>query len=208
MWHLAFVRAIAAATPEGKVTFLAPPSTRAGNCCRRKPASPRRSISSTAARSCGAASTTFGSIALLRHAFHTVWILDKTLRPAVAAFLAGTPERIGLGLGPQSLFITNPGIDRRHFHAMPTDWLIALMAAENVPLPRPNPICRCPPQRRHIGERYARTAALDRGRGGRLASRQGLARSSLAGNSVAAAPTPRWNGVPDRRAAKPTRARG
>ena len=53
--------------------------------------------------------------------------------------LAGIPERIGLGLGRQRFFITNPGIDRSHFHDQPIDWLIALMAAMNVPLPTTEP---------------------------------------------------------------------
>ena len=58
---------------------------------------------------------------------------------ALAAALAGIPERIGLGLGQQSFFITNPGIDQEHFHDHPIDWLRALMAAMNVPLPSTEP---------------------------------------------------------------------
>jgi heptosyltransferase-2 len=74
-------------------------------------------------------------VALLRrHRLRSIWILDRTIRPALAAALAGIPERIGLGLGPQSAFITNPGIGREHFHDHPIDWLRALMAAMNVPL--------------------------------------------------------------------------
>ncbi len=63
----------------------------------------------------------------------------RTIRPALAAALAGIPQRIGLGLGPQSAFITNPGIGREHFHDHPIDWLRALMAAMNVPLPSTEP---------------------------------------------------------------------
>ena len=58
--------------------------------------------------------------------------------------LAGIPERIGLGLGAQRLFITNPGIDNSHFHDLPIDWLRALMAAMNVPLPSTEPDLRLP----------------------------------------------------------------
>lgn len=72
---------------------------------------------------------------LRQRRFQTVWILDRTLRPAIAAALARTPERIGLGLGRQSLFITNSGIDQSHFHDHPIDWLRALMAAMKVRLP-------------------------------------------------------------------------
>jgi heptosyltransferase-2 len=73
-----------------------------------------------------------------------VWILDRTLRPAIAAALARIPERIGLGLGRQSLFITNSGIDQSHFHDHPIDWLRALMAEMNVPLPSTEPALNVP----------------------------------------------------------------
>ena len=74
-------------------------------------------------------------VKLRRRRFRQIWILDRTLRPAVAAMLAGIPARIGLGLGPQRHFITNPGIDRKHFHDEPIGWLTALMAAMQIPFP-------------------------------------------------------------------------
>jgi heptosyltransferase-2 len=85
--------------------------------------------------------------ALLRwQAFGQVWILDRTLRPALAAKVAGIPQRIGLGLGAQRLFLTNPGIDQSHFHDQPVDWLKALMAAMKVPLASTEPNLRLPPE--------------------------------------------------------------
>ena len=69
--------------------------------------------------------------------------------------LAGIPSRIGLGLGPQRHFITNPGIDQSHFHDQPIDWLIALMAAMNVPLPTTEPDLPVPAATlATIGEKY------------------------------------------------------
>ena len=69
--------------------------------------------------------------------------------------LAGIPERIGLGLGPQSFFITNPGIDQSHFHDQPIDWLRALMAAMKVPLPSTEPDLRLPPATlAAVGEKF------------------------------------------------------
>ena len=157
MWHLAFIRAIAAATPERKVTFLAPPSTHAAELLQAEAC-----IAQTLYFQHGGAqwrraiNTTRLAGLLRRQRFGTVWILDRTLRPAVAALLAGIPERIGLGLGTQRLFITNPGIDRRHFHDMPTDWLAALLAATKVPLPSTEPDLTLPePVVRAIGERNA-----------------------------------------------------
>jgi len=62
---------------------------------------------------------------LRKRQFRRIWISIRTLRPALAAKMAGIPERIGLGLGPQHWFITNTGIDQRHFHDMPIEWLRA-----------------------------------------------------------------------------------
>jgi heptosyltransferase-2 len=84
-------------------------------------------------------------VALLRrHRPQSIWILDRTIRPALAAALAGIPERIGLGLGPQSAFITNDGIGQDHFHDHPIDWLRALMVAMKVPLSSTEPDLQVP----------------------------------------------------------------
>jgi heptosyltransferase-2 len=96
-------------------------------------------------------------VALLRrHHLQSIWILDRTIRPALAAALAGIPERIGLGLGPQRLFISNRGIGQDHFHDHPIDWLRALMAAMNVPLSSTEPDLQVPPPvLSSIAERFA-----------------------------------------------------
>lgn len=95
------------------------------------------------------------SALLRRSRFHAIWILDRTTRPALAARLAGIPERIGLGLGLQKLYITNPGVDQSHFHDHPIDWLRALMAAMKVPLPTTEPALRLPPETlAAVGEKY------------------------------------------------------
>jgi lipopolysaccharide heptosyltransferase II len=76
---------------------------------------------------------------LRRRRFRTVWILDYTVRAAMAASLARIPERIGVGMTSQRFYITNKGIDRSHLHDFPIAWLIALMADMNVPLPTTEP---------------------------------------------------------------------
>ena len=140
IWHLPFIRAIAATSPGGRVTFLAPPSSGARELLAAEP-----SVAETIYFEHGGSEWRRGVnlvrlVALLRRGrFRRIWILDRTVRPAVAAALAGIPARIGLGLGPQRLFITNPGIDQRHFHDQPIDWLKALMAAMNVPLKATEP---------------------------------------------------------------------
>jgi len=146
IWHLPFARAIAAATPGGRVSFLAPPSSAAKQLLAAEPA-----IAETLYFQHGGSELKRGLnltrlVALLRRRqFRSIWILDRTLRPALAALLAGIPERIGLGLGPQSFFITNSGVDHSHFHDHPIDWLRALMAAMEVPLPSTEPDLRLAP---------------------------------------------------------------
>jgi heptosyltransferase II len=81
---------------------------------------------------------------LRRQRLQSIWILDRTIRPALAANLAGVPERIGLGLGPQSAFITNRRIGHEHFHDHPIDWLRALMTAMKVPLHSTEPDLHLP----------------------------------------------------------------
>ena len=140
IWHLPFVRAIATASPGGCVTFLAPPSSGAKELLMAEPC-----VAETLYFQHSGSELRRGlnllllSAQLWRRRFQQIWILDRTIRPALAATLAGIPERIGLGLGPQRYFISNPGIDQSHFHDQPIDWLIALMAAMNVPLPTTEP---------------------------------------------------------------------
>jgi heptosyltransferase-2 len=99
-------------------------------------------------------------VALLRrHRLKSIWVLDHTIRPALAAALAGIPERVGLGLGPQSAFITNNGIGREHFHDHPIDWLRALMAAMKVPLSSTEPDLQVPTALlTAVGEKFAQFA--------------------------------------------------
>jgi heptosyltransferase II len=146
IWHLPFIQAIAAASPGGQVTFLAPPSSCAEQLLADDPSVAETIYFEHGGSELQRAVNLIKLIALLRwEAFRQVWILDRTLRPALAARLAGTPERIGLGLGAQRLFITNPGIDQSHFHDQPVDWLKALMAAMKVPLASTEPELRLPP---------------------------------------------------------------
>jgi heptosyltransferase II len=157
IWHLPFVRAIAAAAPGGQVTFLAPPSS-----CAKELLAAEPSVAETLYFEHGGSELQRGvnlirlTTLLRRGDFHRIWILDRTIRPALAARLAGIPERIGLGLGAQRWFITNSGIDRGHFHDQPIDWLAALMTAMNVPLPTTEPNLPVPADAlAAIGEKFA-----------------------------------------------------
>jgi heptosyltransferase II len=140
IWHLPFIRAIAAAAPGGRVTFLAPPSSGAKELLVAEPSVDEVVYFEHSGSQLQRGINLIRLVRLLKHGeFTQLWILDRTLRPAVAAMLAGIPERIGLGLGAQRFFITNPGIAESHFHDMPVEWLIALMASMKLPLPTTEP---------------------------------------------------------------------
>jgi heptosyltransferase-2 len=156
IWHLPFVRAIAAVSPARQVTFLAPRTSGAKELLAAEP-----SVAETVyfGNSGSELRRGLGLLTLIarlrRRRFQQIWILDRTTRPGLAARLAGIPERIGLGLGAQQSYITNPGIDQSHFHDQPIDWLIALMAAMNVPLPTTEPDLPVPAATlAKIGARY------------------------------------------------------
>jgi len=145
LWHLPFVRAIAAAAPGGKVTFLSPPSSLAHELLVAEP-----TVADVLYFPHGGNEIARG-INLLRLArllrrrrFERIYILDRTTRPAVAARLAGISERIGIGLGAQRAWITNAGIDRAYFHAHPIGWLQQLMASEHLDVASTEPELRVP----------------------------------------------------------------
>ncbi len=135
MWHLPFIRAIAAVSPGGKVTLLVPPTSSARELLAAEPSVAKVLYFNNTGSELQRAIDQIRLIALLRrNRFRSLWILDRTVRPAVAGFLAGIPERIGIGFTPQRWFITNMGLDQSHFHDFPIDWLVALMADMRVPL--------------------------------------------------------------------------
>jgi ADP-heptose:LPS heptosyltransferase len=139
IWHLPFIRAIAAAAPERQVTFFAPPTSAAKELLAAEPCVAVTVYFQHAGSELQRGLNLIRLVTLLRrHRLQSIWILDRTIRPALAAALAGIPERIGLGLGPQSAFITNRGIGQEHFHDHPIDWLRALMAEMKVPSTEPD----------------------------------------------------------------------
>jgi heptosyltransferase II len=156
IWHLPFIQAIAAASPGGQVTFLAPPSSCAEELLAADPCVAETIYFEHDGSELKRVANLAKLAALLRwQRFGRVWILDRTIRPALAVRLAGIPERIGLGLGAQKLFITNPGIDQSHFHDQPVDWLVALMASMKVPFASTEPNLHLPSHAvAAIGEKF------------------------------------------------------
>ncbi len=157
IWHLPFIRAIAATTPAGLVTFLTLPSTHGRELLAGEPCVAETLYYENRGSELARGLHLLRLIALLRRlAPETVWILDRSARPAFAALAARVPKRIGLGFGAQRRFITNAGIDRKFYHDHPIEWLTALMAAMQVPFSTSEPILRLRAAlTTTMGERYA-----------------------------------------------------
>ncbi len=143
IWHLPFIRAIAAVSPGGKVTFFAPPTSGALDLLAAEPSVAETLLFEHSGSELRRGLNLVRLTAMLRRRrFRSIWILDRTIRPAVAAFLAGIPQRIGVGLTAQRWFITNRGIAQSHFHDLPIACLVTLMADMGVPLPTTEPQLR------------------------------------------------------------------
>ena len=161
LWHLPFVRAIAAAAPGGKVTFFAPPSSHARELMICELTVTEVLYFAHGGNEFARGVNLFRLARLLRsYRFRRAYILDRTTRPAVAAWLAGIPERIGIGLGAQRAWITNRGIDQKYFHEHPIRWLTQLMETEHLNLPSTEPDLRAPADA--LAEVAARFGSLPR----------------------------------------------
>ena len=157
IWHLPFIRAIAAATPERAVTFLTPPSSRGAELLQAETC-----VAQTIYFEHGGSefARAFQLVQLARQLRRlrpkTAWILDKTLRPALGALLAGVPKRIGMGIRAQRHIITNPGLDASYDEVYPIECLIALFEQVGVPLETTEPNLNLPESVvGTIGERFA-----------------------------------------------------
>lgn len=145
-WNLPYLRAIAAISPGGKIVFLASPSSHAQELLQAEPCVERTLYFESRGPELQRVLHLIRLVAMLRRLqCDTAWFLDPTLRPALAAFLAGIPNRIGTGLGRQRRFITNAGVDRAlerepyHF-----EWLPPLMAQMKAPFASQEPNLRLP----------------------------------------------------------------
>jgi heptosyltransferase II len=156
IWHLPFIRAIAAATPEQAVTFLTPPSSKGAELLQAETCVARTTYFEHGGSEFARAFQLMQLARLLRELRpKTAWILDKTMRPALAALMARVPERIGMGIRTQRFVITNPGLDPSYDEVYPVECLIALLEQVGVPLPTTEPNLTLPaPVVASVGERF------------------------------------------------------
>lgn len=141
VWHLPHIHAIAATTISGQVDILTKPRSQADRllcadvCVDRILWVERESGGHAGMRGL------FRLADLLRQGnYQRVWILHGSVRYALAAWLAGIPERIGYGVGGQAWLLNVPArllVEDRHAH--PTVRADALLDLLNIPRPEPEP---------------------------------------------------------------------
>lgn len=149
VWHLPHLEAVARACPDGAVTVLTKRRSRADELFEGS-AFVRSVLWLDRAQSGEAAGRHDGLLGAWRLAadlyaqrFRSVWILHDSARYALAARIAGVPERIGFGTGRQRRFLSDSRILPRADRHLPTvekaTRLLALHGIAVDPTPRFEP---------------------------------------------------------------------
>lgn len=129
VWHLPHLHAIAAATPEKRITVLTKPRSRADKLLGAD-AAVASVLWLQRPGEHGGPLGFFRLVALLRqHRFATAWLLHGSRRYALALLLAGVPETIGYGRGVQRFLLSHPlllpGASARGHPVLLADHLLA-----------------------------------------------------------------------------------
>ncbi|MDD3327072.1 MAG: glycosyltransferase family 9 protein [Zoogloea sp.] len=123
IWHIPYLRAIAAASAEGKVSLIVRPSSRAADVLAAESCiaeiiefdrKPRKSEGRRGAHDSVAAQIGFAR-AVHERGFERIYILSGRVRYAVLAVLARIPERAGFGFSAaERLLLNRPPYIRPH----------------------------------------------------------------------------------------------
>lgn len=106
VWHLPHIHAIAAANPERRVDVLTKRRSLADRLLAADPAvTDVLWLDRGAGRHAGIGGLLRLARELRAHNYQRAWILHGSPRYALAAWLAGIPERIGYGFGAQKYFV-------------------------------------------------------------------------------------------------------
>ena len=109
VWHLPHLHAIAATTNGGRVDLLTKPRSQADRLLRADPCVERILwLEREAGRHAGPRGLFRLAALLRREHYQRAWFLHGSARYVLAARLAGIPERIGYGIGLQSLLLNAP----------------------------------------------------------------------------------------------------
>lgn len=141
VWHLPHIHAIAATTRSGRVDILTKPRSLADRLLGADPSVERVFwLEREAGRHAGASGTVRLAALLRQGMYRRVWLLHDSARYALAAWLAGIPERIGYGLGLQRLLLNAPvRLPASYRLAQPMVRADALLALLAVPRSEPEP---------------------------------------------------------------------
>lgn len=105
VWHLPHIHAIAAANPDGRVDVLTKRRSLAARLLAADTAVAEVVWLERDARHAGPGGVLQLARELRARGYRRVWILHGSARYALAAWLAGIPERIGYGFGMQKYFV-------------------------------------------------------------------------------------------------------
>ena len=145
VWHLPHLRALAAASPDGRVTLMARPRTRAAELLEGVDhVAGVLPLEDAGGKRSGAIGGWRLGGALRRHRFDRVWILHGSTRYGIAAWRAGIPERHGYGFGGQGLFLNGARLRRSASGNKAIVKATGLLEAAGVPLPDPLPALPVP----------------------------------------------------------------
>ena len=137
VWHLPHIHAVARIAPEGKVCVLTKPRSASNRLLK---SDSNVSCVFWVERNPGCHDGLQGFFRLVgllrRERFSQVWIFHHSLRYALAALLAGIPQRIGYGFGLQRLLLNAPvrlAENYRHDHPIvKADQLLVMMGVTKV----------------------------------------------------------------------------
>lgn len=149
MWHLPTIRAIAATTPESKVVLVARPSCRASEVLAVEPTVERVLLAPHYKDKLKGVREALDFYRICKaEKPRAVWILEKIDRPAIAAFLAGVPERRGFGLGhgQESFLTTGPYLPKSMRPAHRIDKLEAFEKAHGLAVTSREPELKLDPK--------------------------------------------------------------
>lgn len=161
VWHLPHIDAIAGISPGGTVTVLTKARSRADQlfAADRRVREVLWLERERGGRNAGLVGF-FRLVSQLRsHRFKSIWILHDSTRYALAAWLAGIPQRIGIAAGMAGWLLTDPVLltaDQRRIH--PIDKANLLLRTQGLTLPQAQLVVATTDMQR-IAERYQGMAA-------------------------------------------------
>lgn len=157
VWHLPHIQAIAATTESGRVDILTKPRSQADRLLIAERSVERILWLERSSNHAGMRGLWRLAALLRRGHYQRVWILHGSTRYALAAWLAGIPQRIGYGVGGQRYFLNhNARLPTAYRHAHPTLRATALLDALHIPIHAAEPhLSVCPNAQRSIYQRFA-----------------------------------------------------